>query len=270
MLSKNFLESLYNMYNERSFVTSDPIQFLYRYTEAPDIEIAGLIVSSLAYGRVAGILSSVSKVLNKMKPSPYSFLVTNGREELGIVFKGFKHRFTTDKELTNFLLAIKQIIRHFGSLENCFAEGFNEQDDTIMSALNIFVHKLLEGLDGRHKSPPETFSKSSLLPDPSKGSACKRLNMFLRWMVRKDNIDPGIWEKVPASKLIMPIDVHIHRISLKYGLTMRKSADLKTAVEITKSFRRLNPDDPVKYDFALTRPGIMDDKELKQLLELSA
>jgi len=261
MLTKKFLEDLYSRYNKRSFINSDPIQFLYRYNDTSDIEITGLIASSLAYGRVSGILNSVNKVLNKMKPSPYNFLVNTNKEELEATFKGFTHRFTTDKELTDFLFGIRHVILKHGSLENCFAEGLNEHDDTIIDAMDNFVHRLLE-------SQQKNLYRDSLLPDPSKGSACKRLNMFLRWMVRKDNVDPGIWSKISASMLIVPLDVHIYKIAIKHGLTMRKSVDLRTAIEITEAFRSLNPEDPVKYDFALTRPGIMEDKELKQLLEL--
>ncbi|NOY09459.1 MAG: TIGR02757 family protein [Spirochaetes bacterium] len=262
MLDKLFLEKLYSTYNSRSFIYSDPIMFLYSYSDPEDVEIAGLIASSLAYGRVAGILASVNKVLVKMKPAPSEFLKETPEQELLKLFSGFKHRFTTDTELADFLISIKRAVRTFGSLENCFVQGLNETDITIMPAMNLFVQKLLSLRSSPHY-------KSSLLPDPSRGSACKRLNMFLRWMVRKDQVDPGIWSTIPASGLIIPLDVHIYNISQKHGLTKRKSPDIKTAMEITGSFRSLNPEDPVKYDFAMTRPGILEEKELKQLLELS-
>ena len=144
-----------------------------------------------------------------------------------------------------------------GSLYSCFLKGVSKDDDTVFPGLVYFVRNLTA--DGKQKT-------GHLVPDPQRGSACKRLNLFLRWMVRKDRVDPGGWEEVPASKLIIPLDTHMHRIGCIFGFTERKQADLRTAMEITEGFRDIRPEDPVRYDFALTRLGIRDDLDLYQEL----
>lgn len=130
--------------------------------------------------------------------------------------------------------------------------------ETVLPALDAFVTELTAVFEGK---------PVSLLPAPAKGSACKRLNLYLRWMVRKDNVDPGGWDGIPASRLVVPLDVHMHRISSSLGLTARKAADIKTAIEITRAFRKISPEDPVRYDFCLTRLGIRDDLDPAQFLE---
>lgn len=241
------LDELYKKYNHREFVHPDPLEFLYRYDDLRDREIVGIVSSSLAYGRVAQILKSVDIVLDKMKPSPYRFLLETGPEQLGVCFKGFKHRFTTGSEIAGLLTAAGKMVRDFGSLNSAFLENYNSGDDNIIPASLSFCKNF------------SIFSKNScctLIPSHTGGSAFKRLNLFLRWMIRDDEIDPGGWKGIPASKLIIPLDIHMHRISLSLGLTGRKQADMKTAVEITGSFKKIEKNDPIRYDFALTRIGI--------------
>jgi uncharacterized protein (TIGR02757 family) len=209
-----------------------------------------LIASSLAYGRVAQIQASVNSILLKM-PSPYAFIVDTSSEDVAKIFDGFKHRFTTLQELVLFFEGIKNTIAQFGSLEQCFMEGYQETDRDIFQALFNFSRQLL-------KASP---CRNSLIPDPEKKSAFKRLNLFLRWMIRNDEVDPGGWKGVPPAKLIYPLDTHIHRLSLALGLTKKNQNDYRTSAEITDGFREISPDDPVKYDFSLTslsigRPGI--------------
>jgi len=256
------LDELYARYNWREFVHPDPLEFLYDYKDVRDREIAGIVASSLAYGRVAQILKSVSSVFERM-PSPSIFLRHASRKSLRKTFKGFKHRFTTAEDIAMMLFGIKRVIERHGSLHACFTACLNNDDDTILPALSGFVKELAVESDGRC---------NSLLPLPTRGSAYKRLNLFLRWMVRKDEVDPGGWDNVPASKLIVPLDTHMHRICRALKLTQRKQADMRTAVEITTAFRTITPDDPVKYDFALTRLGIRDDTdynlEIKELRDL--
>jgi len=244
---KTRLDELYEKYNHREFVHPDPLEFLYRYGDLRDREIAGLVSSSLAYGRVAQILKSVDIVLEKMKPSPYRFLLGTGTGHLEACFEGFKHRFTTGSEIAGLLTAAGKMIRDFGSLNSAFLENYNSGDDNIIPASLGFCENF------------SIFSKNSccsLIPSHKGGSAFKRLNLFLRWMIRDDNVDPGGWKGIPASKLIVPLDTHMHRISLRLGLTERKQADIKTAVEITESFKIIEKNDPIRYDFALTRIGI--------------
>lgn len=246
---KKHLDSLYAKLNRREYVSPDPLQFLYDYRDPADREIVGLIASSLAYGRVAQILASVSNVLDRMT-KPGKFLKRVSRKNLDDAFLGFKHRFTTGSEMAAMLYGAKLVIERYGSLGNCLAKGVEGGDDTVIPALRRFVGKIDEGANGGAKS---------LLPDPSRGSACKRLNMYLRWMVRSDDVDPGGWNGICTSKLVVPIDTHMHRICTELGLTKRRAADLKTAVEITEAFRTISRADPVRYDFSLTRLGIRDE-----------
>jgi len=248
------LDALYDRYNRREFVHPDPLEFLYGYEDASDREVVGIVASSLAYGRVKQILKSVSVVLARMGPSPSSFLLETPGSAVRQTFTDFKHRFTTGDQLAALLLAVKSILLRCGSLQACFMAGLKDEDLTILSALTAFTQELNANMN---------LSESSmLLPSPLGGSACKRLNLFLRWMVRRDDVDPGGWSLVSPSRLIVPLDTHMHRIGKMMGLTSRKQADLRAAIEITEAFRSIAPGDPVRYDFALTRLGIRDDIEV--------
>lgn len=244
---KEELDRLYEYYNNRRFVHPDPLEFLYKYDSINDREIVGLIASSLAYGRVAQILKSVSAILAKMVPSPSVFLEKSSDEVIYKTFSGFKHRFTTCIELSCLLVNIKNLILKYGSLNDCFALGLEKEDKNTISAVLNFAKVLNSSQNNRC---------NSLMPSPEGGSAFKRLNLYLRWMVRNDNIDPGGWHGISSSKLIIPLDIHMHRISLKLGFTKRKQADIKTALEVTDAFKRFNRNDPVRYDFSLTRLGM--------------
>jgi len=255
---REVFDELYSRYNQREFVHPDPLEFLYGYEDMKDREIAGLVASSLAYGRVAQILNSAFFVLQKMQPSPSAFLRYASRESLFETFAGFKHRFTTGEDLASMLFDTKLVIERYGSLYECFLKGMVDDDDTVIPAVSAFVKELSGG---------RNIEYASLVPSPVKGSACKRLNLFLRWMARKDNVDPGGWDKVPASKLIVPLDTHMYSISLALKLTKRKQADMQTAFEITAAFKTISPDDPVKYDFALTRLGIRKEVDQSEFLK---
>lgn len=244
---KRALESLYGYYNRAEYIHPDPLEFVYHYESGIDREIAASIASALAYGRVRQILCSVRSVLDIMGPSPASFLLENTPRGIANAFCFFKHRFTTGAVLSDFLTGLRKLVMDFGSLESCFLSGLAREDRTILPALAIFVEKLQ--IAAGRKLP-------MFLPSPLEGSACKRLNLFLRWMVRRDNVDPGIWPRVSASRLVVPLDTHMHRIATAMGLTSRKQADIRCAVEITQRFAAICPEDPVRYDFALTRIGM--------------
>jgi uncharacterized protein (TIGR02757 family) len=250
------LDRLYATYNRREYVHPDPLEVLYKYDDVLDRELVGVIASALAYGGVRQILRSVGSVLTRVG-SPRRFIEGSTQRSLKTEFGAFKHRFTDGEELATMLYGLKRVVEKYGSLESCFLRGLTEQDDTIIPALTAFVQELSAVFSGRPRS---------LLPSPAAGSACKRWNLFLRWMVRHDQVDPGGWDSVPASKLIVPVDVHMHRISLRLGLTARKQANLKTACEITAAFRAIVPHDPVRYDFALTRLGIRKDLTIDDLV----
>lgn len=242
---KKYLEWLYCSYNRREFVHPDPLEFLYRYSNPLDREIVGLIASSLAYGRVNQILKSVERVL-KCIPTPHNDLLGMDYMDLKAVFSGFKHRFTTGENLATMLLGIQKVIHEYGSIEGAFMAFHDAKDATLVPALCKFVDTVWQQAD---------CSANFLLPSPKNGSACKRAFLFLRWMVRCDEVDPGGW-RIPTSKLVVPLDTHMHRIARGIGLTHRKQADLKAAMEVTEGFRCISPQDPVRYDFCLTRFGI--------------
>jgi uncharacterized protein (TIGR02757 family) len=253
MITTSELEELYRRYNRKRYVHPDPLEFLYRYPAVGDREVAGLIAASLAYGRVAQILKSVEAVLSRMGRSPAGFLQQSSERRLATTFRGFKHRFTTDTELVSLLCGIKRVIAEHGSLNSCFVAGLKHDDETILPALAGFACAL--GCCGKY-----------LIPVPESGSACKRLNLFLRWMVRKDAVDPGGWKGVPREKLIVPLDTHMATIGCSLGMTRRRTPDIRMALDITGWFRKRQPADPVKYDFALTRFGIRADMKMSDLI----
>ncbi len=255
---KEALEALYAYYNRRGCIYPDPLAFVYLYENRLDREVAGFIASALAYGRVQQIQSSVTSVLDKMGRSPSGFLIGMNPDELRNIFGSFKHRFTTGAILSGLLEGLRKIILEYGSLESCFLSHFDLSDQNILPALCSFVSTIDIAAGAR---------MPMFIPSPEGGSACKRLNLFLRWMVRRDNVDPGVWKNVPASRLVIPLDTHMHRIALAMGLTQRKQADLRCAVEVTENFAGICPEDPIRYDFALTRLGIGNEAPPDEILE---
>ncbi len=251
---KQKLESIYLQYNNKKFVNPDPLLFLYNYPEKKNREIAGLIAASFAYGRVDMIIKTVKKILDKLVPCPFDYLMTITKQDLIKDFKGFKYRFAREEHLVNLLWGMKQVINHFSSLENCFSSQYSLSHETIMPCLIFLYENISKNGDTGH-----------LLADPKKKSPCKRSNLFLRWMVRKDSVDPGGWNKINASQLIIPLDTHMYKIGKLLKFTKRKSKDIKTALEITKGFKQISPLDPVKYDFCLTRFGIRQDLTMEEL-----
>ncbi len=249
-ISSQKLEKVYKKYNKRELVDPDPLVFLYNYPDVKDREIVGLIAATLAYGRVAQILKSIEKVLNIMGKHPHTYIENSNENKIKKDIKGFKHRFTTDVEMASMLIAIKKAINKHGSLEKLFLHSYKEEHESIIPALTYFVTELKKFGD---------IKKSSLLSDPTMESACKRLNLYLRWMIRTDKVDPGGWGKIATSKLIIPLDTHMFNFGKCYDFTQRKNAGLKTALEITAGFKKLSPKDPTKYDFAITRFGIRSD-----------
>jgi uncharacterized protein (TIGR02757 family) len=252
--TQTLLESVYSNYHKPEFIHPDPLEFVGKYNRPEDMEIAALIASSFAIGRVQSILQTVNSVLTIIK-SPKDDLLSLNRVDLESAFSDFKYRFYTFGSLVDFLIGMKNVIHEFGSLHDCFLAGVNKTKDNSIGILSFFVNQMAD----------ETSRERSVLPDPEKGSACKRLNLFLRWMIRKDDIDPGIWEDIPKNILIIPLDTHMMQISQILGFTQRKSADMKTAIEITNALKVYDPLDPVRFDFSLTRLGIHPDLSYDEL-----
>jgi len=254
---KELLEELYRCYNRREFVHPDPVELLYCYRNTGDREVAGLLAAALAYGRASQIVKKTSQVLEVMGASPKDYVLSHSLRELQEVFKDFKHRFTDGEGIAGLFYGIRGVLLEYGSLEMCAASHVTEGHP-----------KAKEGLTGLYESLLCNGMPSSVLPDPRKTSACKRLYLFLKWMVRQDSVDPGGWTVLKPSELIYPLDTHIFSIAKTLGATDRKSADFKAALDTTKFFRRINPSDPLKYDFVLTRFGIRPDLNKNELLKI--
>jgi hypothetical protein len=204
---QTLLERLYAKYNHRVFVPPDPLQFVYRYTDRRDVEIAAFLASALAYGRVRQI----------------------------------------ERSLT-------QLFDDYGSLESLFVLGYRREDATVLPALSRFCESLCQMHRGQVPA-----GLNYLLANPRRGSASKRLNLFLRWMVRCDEVDLGLWTRIDKARLIAPIDVHMGRLCRILGLHNDKTISLSTALKVTRAFAEMEPSDPAKYDFALSRIGILED-----------
>ncbi len=242
------LEYLYRRHNRRACIAPDPLQFVYRYQHPRDRELVGLVASSLAYGRVQQISRSVEQIVTHLGSCPRDTLSAVSKAEWRRRLVGFKHRWTTGDEMADLLWGIGRIVRQDASLEAVFAEGRRDIDAGLLS----LVRSLRVG-------------PTSLLSAPAGGSACKRLHLYLRWMVRSDRVDAGVWSCVTPAHLVVPLDTHMHRIGILLGFTARKSADRRTAQEITDAFRRIAPQDPVRYDFALAKLGMGHHADLSAL-----
>jgi uncharacterized protein (TIGR02757 family) len=260
---KKLFEGLYRRYNHRNLIKPDPLQFVYQYAKPPDREIVAFLAAALAYGRVEQIQNSLTNLFARMGKSPYAFIQgfdKAKRERLN----NFKHRFTTGRDISDLLALLKKVLNRYGSIQEFFAEGYNPNDKNVIPALTKFCDSLWamygKQNSGAVRHPVDKVSRGLkfLLAGPAGGSACKRLNLFLRWMVRKDDVDLGLWKSIDKAKLIVPVDVHIGRLCRILGFYSRKTVSLPAAVEITESFAQIEPTDPVKYDFALSRIGITE------------
>jgi len=250
------LDALYAKYNHRDFIGEDPLQFVYKYSDPADMEIAGFFAAALAYGRVQQISKSLEKLFAIMGDSPAAFVrqfKPNDRRRL----KEFKHRFNTGDDIADLTTLLKHAINKHGSIEGYFLAGYSDSDTNIIPALTNFCDGLTGLYTSRHRGKTSR-GLMYLLASPTRKSACKRLNLFLRWMVRDDDVDAGLWKSVDASKLIVPVDVHIARLCGILEFHSNKNVTLKTAVEITENFAKITSSDPVKYDFALSRIGIIE------------
>ncbi len=253
------LELIYERYNRREYAHPDPVELLYAYEDAADREVAAFVVALLSLGRVRQILANAEDALARLGESPARFVAESDRERLRLAFDGFRHRFTTGRDMAATLEGVREVRRRRGSVGKRLAELISEGDETVLPALGRLVDEIEEA-SGRGAC-------GRLLPIPSRRSACKRLHLLLRWMARSDEIDPGGWDDVPVSMLVVPLDVHMHRIARGFGMTRRRSADAATALEVTDAFRSICPEDPVRYDFALTRAGIHPEVGTEALAE---
>ena len=257
---KSKLEQIYKIFDHR-YLNSDPLYFSHQYSGKQNREIVGLISAVLAYGNVKQIHLSIQKALEPLGKSPIDTIIKLDPCQTAKEYQSFVHRFNTGSDITLLLYFLHQIYTHYQSLEDFFLKGFNSEDPTIEQGLIQFARNffMLDCSPFYQGVLPQDAGVRYLITSPEKGSACKRLNMFLRWMVRSDDgVDLGLWNGVNASQLIFPMDAHTARISYYIGLTERKSASWKMALEVTQNIKKIAPNDPVKYDFALSRLGILD------------
>lgn len=247
---KTFLDEKVQQYNSIDFISSDPIQVPHMFSRKEDIEIAAFFTATLAWGQRTTIINNARRLLEMMPGGPYQFLLSYHKEDLER-FLPFVHRTFNGFDCIYFLNALKRIYRDQGGLEFIFSEGYKKEAG-VYGALRHFRHVFFAD------HPPGKTSKH--ISDVTANSAAKRLNMFLRWMVRKDKsgVDFGIWRDIPASALMVPLDVHSGNTARKLGLLERKQNDWKAVEELTKALRIFNPEDPVSYDYALFGLGVFE------------
>ncbi len=256
---KPVLDELYHQYNCADRV-ADPIEIARRYPEPADRELVAFCAAALAFGRVASVLQSIERLLAVMTPSPAAFVSRFDATRDRRLFDGLGHRWMRGRDLAALIWILRQMIAARGSIEQFFLRGYDPDAPDVGPALEAFSDAALR-LDLRSvygARRPQRHGVAYFFPKPSSGSACKRLNLFLRWMVRNDGVDFGLWRSVSPGKLIIPLDTHIVRLGRCLRLTTYTTPGWRMATEITASLRLLDPGDPVKYDFSLCHLGMMD------------
>lgn len=249
---KEFLDQKVAEYNQPDFITLDPISIPHRFSKKQDIEIAGFIAATLAWGQRKTIINKCLELLGMMDNAPHDFVLNHQEEDLR-PFLNFKHRTFNDIDTLYFIAFFRWFYQNYESLEEAFTIGWTEEVD-VMERLLINFHDFFFQLP----DAPQRTRKH--VATPKRKAACKRINMFLRWMVREDDkgVDFGIWKTIKPYQLICPCDLHVDRVGRKLGLISRKQTDWQTAVELTERLRIFDPQDPVKYDFALFGMGILE------------
>jgi uncharacterized protein (TIGR02757 family) len=258
---KDLLEDLRLRYDRR-FLDTDPVGIVRRFEDPEDREIVGLIAAGLAYGRVTTIRASLEDVLRRMGPRPARFVGSFDPARDAHRFAGFVHRFTRGRDVALLLHLLRQVKERAGTLESFFVEGDAQPGSTTLGpALDAFGARMFAldaGPFARDGVVPAHDGARWLLPLPADGSVCKRSCLFLRWMVRPDDgVDLGAWGRVSPSRLVLPLDTHMQRVVRALGWTTRRSAGWPMALEVTARLRALHPEDPIRFDFALSRLGIL-------------
>lgn len=247
---KELLDRKYLEFNRYAFIAADPVAIPREYSRREDIEISAFWVAMLAWGQRTTILKKARQLFAMMDHAPYEFIMGHEEHEL-IPFAGFRHRTFNGTDTLYFIHFFRWFYSRYSSLEEAFCREIKPDDLTVENGLTGF-RELFFAL------PDAPARTGKHIATPARNSACKRLNMFLRWMVRQDEqgVDFGIWRKISPSQLVCPCDVHVDRVARRLGMISRKQTDWKTALELTEELRHLDPADPVKYDFALFGLGL--------------
>jgi len=249
------LERLFSMYHSPAYINPDPLQLVIGINSVDDREIVALIAASLALGRVSAIIKIVTTVTERLSSTPSLTIDNLSEREIYQLFSDLKYRFFAGDDIADLIVGIKSVRANYGNLNALFIECLKSSFGNFIDAQEFFIKRLsAQFIGGR-----------SLLALPSKKSACKRFNLFLKWMVRSDSVDPGGWSGVSKSDLIIPLDTHIHQIGKILGFTNRKVGDLKTAIEITEALKLYDSEDPTRFDFSLSRLGIHPDLSYEEL-----
>ena len=255
---KTVLDQLYTSFNQPDSAT-DPIQIVRRFSRNEDREVVGFIAAALAFGRVSSVLQSIERVLAVIGPAPAAYVRRFDPRRDAPAFAGIVHRWTREADIVAMLWLLRQMLDRAGSVERFFLEGGDAGADDIAGALDSFSTRAMAlDLTAAYGTVPKRPGVCYFFPRPSAGSACKRLNLFLRWMVRRDALDLGVWTGVSPAKLIVPLDTHVIRVGRCLRLTSYTSPGWRMARDITASLRALDPADPVKYDFAICHLGMMN------------
>ncbi len=246
---KDFLDSKVIQYNRPDFLESDPIQIPHQFQKKEDIEISAFLTATIAWGNRKSIINNAKRLMEIMDSSPHDFIMNHKDTDLDKL-SGFVHRTFNEFDLQYFIQSLQHIYMNHGGLESIFTK--HQAKDSLQPTISKFKELFFE--------LPHQTRTTKHVSDPLKGSAAKRINMFLRWMVRdaKSNVDFGIWENIPTSKLSCPIDVHSGNVARKLRLLKRKQNDAKALAELDTALRKLDPIDPVKYDFALFGLGVFE------------
>jgi uncharacterized protein (TIGR02757 family) len=257
-LLKPTLDRLYADFNFPDSAT-DPIQIVRRYERPDDREVVAFCAASLAFGRVASVLQSIERLLLIMGSHPADYIRRFEPRRDAAAFDGLVHRWTRERDLIALLWVIRQMLDRSGTIEGFFLEGYDEEAADIATALDSFSARAMAlDLSAAYGRVPKRAGVCYFFPSPSKGSACKRLNLFLRWMVRRDALDLGVWTRVASSKLIVPLDTHVIRVGRCLRLTRYTSPGWAMARDITASLKMIDSEDPVRYDFSLCHLGMMN------------
>ena len=253
MITKNELEDLTKKYETEEFIKDDPIQFPHRFKlskQSPaylqDIEIAGFVASLFAYGNRKVFIKKLNELFEIMKNKPLEFVLNFNPKSL----EGFNYRFAKDFDIIEVFIILQKLYREYGGLTPLFKHGW-ASDNSIKSMLQTVADYFYSNVQN---GVGQGFYH--LIPNPKNGGAMKRMNMFLRWMVRKPPVDLGVWDFIPTSELLIPLDVHVARISREMGLLTRSSNDFKALLELNENLKKMDADDPAKFDFAIFGLGV--------------
>lgn len=240
---------------DKSQISPDPLQFLHLFNDERDIEVFGFIASIFAYGNVKQIINSLERIKTITQEKPYNYVIKFSNKD-NKDFKGLKHRFYTENDIQILFLVLSCIYHDYGSLKNLFLKFHNPSEPNLKNSISQFSSCFIKTVMKQTNQNKVSRGIKFMFPNPEKGSACKRMNLFLRWMVRKDELDFGLWNEISTSKLIIPVDTHIAKICKSLKLTNRNNVNWKMAEEITEKLKKFDPIDPVKYDFALCHIGM--------------